>query len=109
DVLVPDLAGWRRENLPSAPEGVGFTIAPDWVCEVSSPSTVRVDRLRKMPIYAREGVSHVWLVDPDERIIEAFVLEGERWVLLGFYGEKSEERIPPFDAVALDMDALFER
>jgi Uma2 family endonuclease len=109
DVLVPDLAGWRRERMPSAPEGVAFTVVPDWVCEVSSPSTVRIDRLRKLPIYAREGVHHVWLVDPDERTIEALALTDERWVVLGFYGDTKEARIPPFDAVPLDVDRLFER
>ncbi len=109
DVLVPDVAGWLRDRMPSIPEGVAFTVAPDWVAEVSSPSTARVDRLRKLPVYAREGVRHVWLVDPDARTVEALALVDRRFVLLGYFGETKEARIAPFDAVPLDLDALFER
>src|SRR6476646_4505786 len=39
DVLVPDLAGWRRERMPELPRAAFFTLAPDWACEVLSPST----------------------------------------------------------------------
>ena len=64
DVLVPDLAGWRRERMPELPDAAAFELAPDWICEVLSPSTAASDRAEKMPIYARERVAHVWLVDP---------------------------------------------
>ena len=70
-VCVPDLAGWRKPRLPHVPRGHRFVIAPDWVCEVLSPGTVREDRAKKMPVYARYGVAHLWLVDPLERILEA--------------------------------------
>jgi Uma2 family endonuclease len=76
DVLVPDLAAWRRERMPQMPEASAFEIAPDWVCEVLSASTAAVDRAEKLPIYAREGVAHVWLVDPTARTLEIFRLEG---------------------------------
>ncbi len=68
-----------------------------------------VDRLRKLPVYAREGVRHVWLVDPDARTVEALALVDRRFLLLGYFGETKEARIAPFDAVPLDLDALFER
>ena len=54
-VLVPDLAGWRRERLPALPETAYFELAPDWVCEVLSPGTQAIDRADKMPIYADHG------------------------------------------------------
>ena len=54
NVLVPDVAAWRRERMPVLPNTAAFRQAPDWVCEVVSPSTVAVDRGRKMTIYARE-------------------------------------------------------
>src|SRR5689334_25190870 len=76
DVLVPDLAGWRRERMPRVPRTPAFTLAPDWLCEVLSPSTARLDRAAKLPVYAREGVKHVWLVDPEARMLEVFRLEG---------------------------------
>ncbi|MEA2625799.1 MAG: hypothetical protein QOD06_1844, partial [Candidatus Binatota bacterium] len=75
DVLVPDLAGWRRERMPKFPNVAAFTLAPDWLCEVISPSTARLDRSRKMRVYAREGVAHLWLVDPLARILEIYRLE----------------------------------
>jgi Uma2 family endonuclease len=109
DVLVPDLAGWKRERLPTAPEGSAFTVVPDWVCEVASPSTARVDRLRKMPIYAREGVSHVWLVDPMLKTLEAFELEHGRWVVVGAHGDEGTARVAPFDAIELELGGIFQR
>ncbi len=109
EVLVPDLAGWRRERMPHLPDAAAFEIAPDWVCEVLSPSTAAVDRTEKLPIYAREGVGHVWLVDPIERILEVFRLERGFWTLqLAASGERGV-RAEPFDAVELELGALWER
>jgi len=62
EVAVPDLAGWRRERLPSIPEDQRFLVAPDWVCEILSPGSRSKDREIKMPLYARHGVCHAWLV-----------------------------------------------
>jgi len=109
DVLVPDLAGWRRERMPHLPEGHAFTIAPDWACEVLSPATARRDRMLKMPIYARAGVGHVWLVDPDLMTLEVYRREGTQWLLLGTHGAEDTVRAEPFEAVAIELAALFER
>src|SRR4051812_33386454 len=96
DVLVPDLAGWRRERMPELPDAAAFELAPDWVCEVLSPSTAGLDRAEKMPLYAREGVSHVWLADPMARTLEAFELEAGRWVLLGSWRDDAVVNVRPF-------------
>ena len=74
DIVVPDLAGWRRETMPEYPDAAYCTIVPDWVCEVLSPSTRRLDLNEKRALYAREGVGHLWFVDPDARTLEAFAL-----------------------------------
>ena len=103
DVLVPDLAGWRRERMPALPEAAFFEQAPDWVCEIVSPSSGRLDRVRKMPIYAREGVGHLWLVDPIARTLEVYRLEGVRWTVAAGYGGGEAVRAAPFDAVEVDM------
>ncbi|HTN87196.1 MAG TPA: Uma2 family endonuclease, partial [Sorangium sp.] len=80
DALVPDLAGWRRERMPELPETAYFPLAPDWICEVLSASTEGVDRDEKMPVYAREGVRHAWLVDPIARTLEVYALDADgRW------------------------------
>jgi Uma2 family endonuclease len=107
DVLVPDLAGWTRERLPSMPPEAFFTLAPDWICEVISPHNERHDRARKMPVYAREGVRHAWLVDPLERSLEMLRLEGGRWNLLATYRGDEVVRAEPFQAVEVDLLGLW--
>ncbi len=107
DVLVPDLAGWRRERLPALPETAWFELAPDWVCEVLSPSTARLDRGVKMGIYAREQVPFLWLVDPDARTLEVYRLEGRHWLLLTTLKENDPVRQPPFDATEFPLDRLW--
>ncbi|MCG3192943.1 MAG: Uma2 family endonuclease [Thermoanaerobaculia bacterium] len=107
DILVPDIGGWRKEKLPILPDEPYFTLAPDWVCEVLSPSTARIDRIKKLPIYAREGVSHVWLIDPDLQTLEVFRLEGQRWLLLLTAGGDEVVRAEPFDAIELELAGLW--
>jgi Uma2 family endonuclease len=108
DVAVPDLAGWRRTRMPELPDATAFELAPDWVCEVLSPSTTAIDRVEKMPIYAREGVSHVWLVDPIAKTLEVFLLDtAARWVLLGTWRDDAKVRVDPFAAVELELAALW--
>jgi len=106
-ILVPDLAGWRRERMPSLPETAYFTQAPDWVCEVLSPSTARVDRIDKLPIYAAEGVGGAWLVDPDVRTLEVFVLHDGHWRLECVFKDAEEVCAPPFEAVRFGLGGLW--
>ncbi|CAM3259671.1 Putative restriction endonuclease domain-containing protein [Corallococcus soli] len=108
DVLVPDIAGWRRERTPKLPNVVGIKMAPDWLCEVLSPSTARLDRVRKLPAYAREGVKHVWLVDPLQRTLEVFRLEGPHYLLLATHEEEAVVQAEPFEALALELRVLWE-
>ena len=107
DVLVPDMAGWRRERMPQVPRAPYFTQAPDWVCEVLSPSTAKLDRTRKREIYAREGIAHVWLVDPDMRTLEVFQLHEGQWVERGTWSGDARVRAEPFEALELELGALW--
>jgi Uma2 family endonuclease len=107
DVLVPDLAGWRRERLPEYPAGAFVTVAPDWVCEVLSPATARFDRTRKMSAYARAAVSHLWLVDPHARTLESYRLESGRWLVAGSWGEDDVVRAEPFAVVEVALGTLW--
>ena len=84
--------------MPELPDATAFELAADWTCEVLSPSTAATDRAGKMPIYAREHVEHVWLVDPIARTLEAFHLESDRWVLLGTWRDDARVRVAPFEA-----------
>lgn len=108
DVVVPDLAGWRRERLPSLPDEAFFSVAPDWVCEVLSPSTVAIDRVKKLAIYARERVAHVWLVDPLARTVEVLRFENGRWLIVATFGGFDLVRAEPFEALELDLSLLWE-
>ncbi len=107
NVLVPDIAGWRRERLPHVGSKVGFTLAPDWLCEVLSPATERRDRTDKLPIYARHGVAHAWLVNPLERTLEALELRDGLWVILGAWRDDARVRVAPFDAFELELGVLW--
>lgn len=106
-VLVPDLAGWRRERLPTLPETAWFELAPDWTCEILSPSTATVDRAEKLPIYAGRGIAHVWLVDPILRTLEAFENQGGRWLLLATLKNDDPVSLPPFDAISFSLASLW--
>lgn len=107
DVLVPDLAGWRRERLPEWPKAAFVNLAPDWVCEVLSPSTERLDRARKLPVYARESVGHVWLVNPAARTLEVYRRDKEGWLLLATHATDAIVRAEPFEAIELDLLKLW--
>ena len=107
-VLVPDLAGWRRERLPELPKDKAyFDLAPDWVCEVLSPSTAALDRGEKRQIYAQQRVAHVWLIDPDVKTLEVLSLDGSTYRLLDVFSGESMIRAVPFDAVELELGALW--
>lgn len=107
DVLVPDLVGWRRERLPVVPPAAYLTLAPDWVCEILSPSTERLDRGAKLRIYARERVAHAWLIDPLRQALEVLSLESGKWAAVGSHEGSARVRVPPFDAVELELGALW--
>lgn len=106
-VVVPDIAGWRRERLATEPEYAFIDVAPDWVCEVLSPSTARLDRGAKRRVYAEAGIGHLWLLDPVERELEAFELAGGRWLLLATIQAGEEVAVAPFDAAPFPLDDLF--
>lgn len=113
DKIVPDIAGWRRERLPhsvfdeDAPGHV--ELAPDWVCEILSDRTERIDRGRKMRIYLREHVSHVWLVNPVLLTLEVYRSASDTWTLLDTHEGDTVARVPPFDAIELNLSTLWSR
>jgi Uma2 family endonuclease len=107
DILVPDLAGWRRESMPALPETAYFELSPDWVCEILSPATARIDRVIKMPLYSREQVSHLWLVDPDLKTLEVYELREGHWSLQASLKDEDPVRQPPFEACEFSLASLW--
>lgn len=107
DVLVPDLAGWRRERMPEVPATHIFSIAPDWVCEVLSPSTARIDRSKKLRIYGHHEVTYAWMLDPLERYLEVKRLEGGRWSDLAVFSGNDKVIAEPFPEVEIDLTEIW--
>jgi Uma2 family endonuclease len=110
DILVPDLAGWRRTTMPAIEGDAHFTVRPDWVCEVLSPSTERFDRSEKIALYARAGTAHAWLVNPLQRTLEVLRLSAEQsrqWLSLGVFHDDAKIRAEPFEALELERAALW--
>jgi Uma2 family endonuclease len=106
-VVVPDLAGWRRERMAAIPDEPYFSIAPDWVCEVLSPSTEKFDRARKLRIYAQAGVEHACLVKPTDRTLEVLRLREGAWTIVGFWEHTAVVRVEPFEAIELELGRLW--
>jgi Uma2 family endonuclease len=109
DVMVPELAGWRRERVatPPEPEAPFLTLTPDWVCEVVSPVTIALDRTRKLPLYAQHGVSHAWFIDPEARTLEVFHRLKRGWLFSACYEGDALVRADPFPHVTLSLGSLW--
>jgi len=107
DVLVPDIAAWRRERMAAPPETSYFALEPDWVCEVTSPSSTRLDRIKKLPRYARYGVQHAWIVDPLARSLEVYRLVNEMYSLAATHADEDLVRAEPFDVLELRLANLW--
>ncbi|HVT45678.1 MAG TPA: Uma2 family endonuclease [Thermoanaerobaculia bacterium] len=107
NVFVPDVAGWRHSTLGSLPDAPAIEIAPDWVCEVLSPATADLDRMRKLPLYHRYGVSWIWLIDPGNRTLEALVRRERGWEKSGFWSGGVVARAAPFESIDLDLATLW--
>jgi Uma2 family endonuclease len=107
EVEVPDLAGWRRERMPLIPKDHRYTLVPDWVCEILSPTTAGTDREVKMPSYARFGVAYAWLIDPRAQTLEAYALDAGTWREIGRFGEAAVVSVAPFEAMSLSLGNLW--
>lgn len=107
DIVRPDLAGWRRERLLEPWDQRPIETRPDWVCEILSPSNVAHDRVHKRRLYAAHGVPFYWIVDPEARTLEALRLHEGVWVDAGSHDDTATARIPPFEAIELEVGRLF--
>ncbi len=103
EIAVPDLAGWRRTRMVAPPPEAYFTLVPDWICEAVSPSTEHIDRRLKLPLYARCGVAHAWLVNPLTRTLEVLRLQDRGWLLVATHGADQVVRAEPFEVLELDL------
>jgi Uma2 family endonuclease len=108
-VIVPDIAGWRQERMPAIPDAAFMEIAPNWICEVLSPSTIALDRTRKMHHYARASVHHLWLLDPQAETLEVYRLDAGSWRLVTSVAGGVAIRAEPFEAMELNLANVWAR
>lgn len=106
-VLVPDLAGWRVARMPVYPLEPYFTLAPDWICEVLSPGTARLDIHLKLPRYGHAGVGHAWLLDPTNKTLQVFRREDDAWLVVAGFGDGDTVRAEPFVELEFELGALW--
>ena len=114
-IAVPDLAGWRVADVAILPpDEIPLEIVPSWVCEISSPSTARLDRAVKLPLYAEARVQWAWMIDPVARLLEIYQNTTDarhsssgRWLLIGSFANDASISVPPFDQVTLDLSVLW--
>ena len=99
--------GWWILDEPELPDAAYFTLAPDGVCEVLSASTRRLDLHAKRPVYAREGVGHLWLIEPTDRTLEAFELRDGEWALIACAKDDEAVSVRPFDAITFSLGDLW--
>lgn len=107
DVIVPDLAGWRQSRMPDIPDAIGIELAPDWLCEVLSPSTERFDRRKKVPRYALAEVGHLWIVDVQRKALEVHARSGSSWELIEVWTGEGRVVAPPFEALPIELETLW--
>ncbi len=107
-VVVPDLAGWRRQRMPRLPDAAYIELAPDWVCEVLSPSTEWLDRDKKLRVYAGAGVGHVWLVDPLARFLEVLRRDGAAWTRVAAHADHDVACAEPFESLGVHLAVLWD-
>jgi Uma2 family endonuclease len=108
NIVVPDIAGWKEERYPEEEPHNWISVVPDWICEVLSPSTVRMDKVRKMPIYALHGVPYFWLIDPAAKTLDVFMLASGQWTLLGTSVEDDKVRAEPFGGIEINLSDLWQ-
>ena len=94
--------------MPRLPETAAFHIAPDWVCECLSPSTLRHDKGEKRAIYAAHGVRHLWYVDPATRTLEVFRLNGVDWIVSDTFFDDDPVNAAPFEAITFSLGDLWD-
>lgn len=107
DVFVPDLAGWKKSRMQQLPNTAYFELAPDWICEILSPSTARLDRTVKMRSYAHAEIDYLWLIDPDNQILEAYQRQNQQWLSLGNFSEREHICIAPFAEINFNLSILW--
>ncbi len=107
EIVVPDLAGWRRETMPGCPDAAYCTIAPDWIREVLSPTTCKFDLHEWRQFYASENVNHLWLVDPVGRDLEAFELRDGHWLLIAALKDDDQVSVRPLEDITFNLAGLW--
>jgi Uma2 family endonuclease len=109
-VYLPDVAGWRIETMPEQPDPdqVTFTMRPDWVCELLSPSTHRNDLQVKRAHYCHAGVGHYWDIDPRTQVMTVLRNNGRAFEIAEVVtAADGDIALEPFPECVLNLGLLF--
>lgn len=107
NIIVPDLAGWKIERFPAVEDHNWISVAPDWVCEIVSPGTASIDRVRKMGLYAMHRVPYYWIIDPISKTLEVFENENSKWSVIGSFEGNAKVNAWPFHEIELNLSSLW--
>jgi Uma2 family endonuclease len=107
DVFRHDALGFRRDAHAERPTGFPLRARPDWVCEILSPSTARIDLVLKQRVLHHEGVPHYWILDPEHATLVVYRHGPDGYVNVLSAGIGDVVRAEPFEAVELDVGDLF--
>ncbi len=107
DIMVPDISGWKKEKMPELPAETYFSVTPDWICEILSPATAAHDRKKKLPKYAKFGVSYFWIVDPANRTVEILKLKNGEYSVSAVYCEDDKMKAEPFTEILIDLKNIW--
>lgn len=106
ETCVPDVSGWRSSKISGHRNDNPIRVTPDWACEILSDSTRKKDLGPKRDMYARQGVTHLWIVEPEAHVLEVYSLgAARRWELVGTWVEDSVVSAAPFEALKLQLSS----
>ena len=106
-VVVPDMAGWKRERFTEREDRPWFEVVPDWICKVQSPSTRANDLRSRRHMYAAYGVDYLWHIDPVAKLLEVFVQQDKNCLLPNTFIDQETVSAPPFDAISFPLGQLW--
>jgi Uma2 family endonuclease len=93
--------------MPQIPKDHRFIVSPDWVCEVISPATLRIDRGKKMRIYAEHDLAWMWVVDPIGHTLEVLALDRDNWKYAATFTSGDVVRAEPFPEAEIDLGSIW--
>jgi Uma2 family endonuclease len=104
---APTSRAGGRDRVPVMPRERPVTVRPDWLCEIVSESNRATDTIKKLRRYQQAGVPHYWILDQSARALTVYRHHADGYVIVLAAEVGERVRAEPFDAIELDVAALF--